>query len=529
MKGTTTWIVVWLAAALAACGQDSVDMVTGVGKAGARRLSRVEYDQTLRDLLLDESRSGFAKLPEDVADPFDNDYTTQEASGVLVEVTETLAIEAADRLLADAAKRDQVIGCMPVGVADTACLRSFVTHFGRLALRRPLSKDEIDRYLAFEAYAVEGNDFYIAPAMVISALLQDPEFLYRVEVGAKVPARQGLFRLNDFEVGTRLAYFLWGSTPDDALLDLAEAGKLSSADEVRSAAMRLLTDPRTRARVDRFHAMWLGFQQLPHPPDLTLAMRTETSKLIERVVFEEGRPWSDIFTSTESYIDARLAGIYGMAAPANGFAWMPYDGTASARRGILSHGSFLSVVGKFGDTSPTLRGKLIRERLLCEVVPPPPPNVNVDEPPASTSSPCKWDRYEAHRSVGSCAGCHNQMDPVGFGLENYDQTGRFRAFDNGLPACTIAGEGLLFGLTGDAEPTRFRGPAELGQALVDSGRVEACLVTQVYRLAMGHREGALDAPFLDQLGQSFAVSGRFDELILDLVSTDAFGYRQEEN
>ena len=525
MRANTRFVV--CLAVLAACGQD-VDNVTGVGKVGARRLSRNEYDNTLRDLLYDESRSGFAKLPEDVNDPFDNDFTTQQPSGVLVEAAETLASEAATRLLADPAKRDRVVGCTPSGADDAECLRSFVAHFGRLALRRPLTADEIDAYMAFQAYAVEGNDFYIAVGMTIEALLQDPEFLYRVEIGRPASGRPGVFRLNDFEVATRLSYFVWGSTPDDSLLDLAEAHGLGSPSDVREAAARLLADPKAHTRVDRFHALWLGYHQLPHPADLTESMRTEVGALVERVVFEQGRPWTDLFTSDETYIDAKLGALYGMAAPPNGFAWVPYASAPGMRRGILSEGAFLSVAGKFGDTSPTQRGKLVRERLLCQAIPPPPPNVNVDQPPVSTSSNCKYDRYEAHRANGSCAGCHNQMDPVGFGLENFDQRGVFRTTDNGHPECTIAGDGLLFGLGEDGAPAQFHGPGELGSLLVASGLVETCLVTQMYRFAHGHREHDDDAPAIEALAASFQQSHRFDELVLDLVSHEAFAYRQEE-
>jgi uncharacterized protein DUF1592/uncharacterized protein DUF1588/uncharacterized protein DUF1595/uncharacterized protein DUF1585/uncharacterized protein DUF1587 len=528
MRGTT-WLVV-AAALAAACGQDAVDNVQGVGITGARRLSRNEYDNTLRDLLLDESRSGFAKLPEDVTDPFDNDFHTQQPSAVLVEAAETLATEAAARLLADPAKRDQVVGCTPTGPGDADCLRAFVTHFGRLALRRPLTDDEITALLTLQDYAVEGNDFYIAVGNVIATLLQHPEFLYRVELGSAVAGRAGLFRLNDHEIATRLSYFVWGSTPDDALLDVADAKQLHTPDAIRTAAERLLADPRAHARVDRFHALWLGYHQLPHPADLTNSMRTETGELIDRVVFQERRPWTDIFTFDETYIDATLAALYNMPAPASGFAWTPYaTATAGARRGILSHGAFLSVAGKFGDTSPTQRGKLIRERLLCESIPPPPPNVNVDQPPTSPTSTCKYDRYEAHRSNGSCSGCHSQMDPVGFGLENYDQVGVFRTHDNGDASCIIAGDGLLFGLGEDGAPIGFNGPGELAQVLVDSGRLEQCLVTQVYRFAVGHRETDADARYIAALSASFAAGHHFDDLILDLVTAEQFGYRQEES
>src|SRR5688500_13240486 len=160
------WPRACLVLALVACGNDSVERVTGVGTVGARRLSRNEYDNTLRDLLRDESRSGFLKLPEDVLDPFDNDFTTQQPSGILVESAERLAFEAAARLMADTAKRDEVIGCTPTGADDQACLRSFVVTFGRRALRRPLTTEEVDSYLAFSSLSVEANDFYVGAGMV---------------------------------------------------------------------------------------------------------------------------------------------------------------------------------------------------------------------------------------------------------------------------------------------------------------------------------------------------------------------------
>ncbi|HEX5062435.1 MAG TPA: DUF1592 domain-containing protein [Kofleriaceae bacterium] len=519
------WPKVCLALALVACGNDSVPRVS-VGPTGARRLSRNEYDNTVRDLLLDESRSGFAKLPEDVLDPFDNDFTTQQPSGILVDAAETLAFEASARLMADPAKRDQVIGCVPTGADDTACLRSFVMTFGRRALRRPLTPQEVEQYVAFSSLSVEGNDFYVGAGMVIAALLQDPEFLYRIERGEPVKGRTGLYRLDDYEVGTRLSYFIWGSTPDDELLDTASKGALRTPEQVRAAAERLLADPRARARIDRFHAMWLGYYKLPHSADLVASMRTETQKLIERVVFEEGRPWADLFTSNETYIDANLAQLYGMPTPSGGAGWATYSGPGN-RAGLLSTGAFLSVAGKFGDTSPTQRGRLIRERLMCQVVPPPPPNVDVDKPPTSTTmSTCKVDRYASHRSDGACYGCHNQMDPVGFGLENFDQTGAWRTTDKDDASCVISGDGQLYGL-GD-EPVTFNGPAQLESVLIDSGVLENCLVTQLYRFAVGHREQRDDAQVIDALATEFTQTRKLDELMLDLVSADAFGYRQEE-
>jgi hypothetical protein len=492
--------------------------------SGARRLSRTEYDDTLRDLLQDETRSGFLKLPEDVNDPFDNNYQTQApASAALVEAAETLAEEAAARALADPAVRAAVVPCEPSGADDATCMRAFVASFGRRALRRPLADPEIDQYLTLQTYAVEGDDFWIGVDLVLRAMLQDVEFLYRVELGKPASGYPGVFKLTDWEMATRLSYFILGTTPPDSLLDLAAAGKLGDPAEVRAAAATLLTDERARARVERFHALWLGFHQLPHPAELTDAMRAESAALIDSVVFEEPRDYLDVFLSDRSFLSDYLAGHYGYDAPGGDGAWVEYPD--DRRRGILSHGSVLSAFGKFADTSPTQRGIFIRTRLLCQEIPPPPPNVTADQPPESTTgSNCKIDKYQEHITAGSgCYSCHQNMDPIGFGLENFDKAGRWRDHDDGAPECLIAGEGTLQGV-GD-----FRGPAELAELLVDSGELEACLVKQVYRFAIGRRELGDDGEVLSALGERFVESGHaFDQLLIDVVSTESFGYRKQD-
>ncbi len=192
------------------------------------------------------------------------------------------------------------------------------------------------------------------------------------------------------------------------------------------------------------------------------------------------------------------------------------------RRGILSHGSVLSSFGKFADTSPTQRGIFIRTRLLCQVIPPPPPDVDADNPPEGGDGDCKSDVYEIHNQ-GGCYDCHRMMDPIGFGLENYDNQGRYRAHDDGKPDCTISGDGEIDGLG------EFNGPAELADLIIDSGNLERCVVQQVYRLAMGRREQSGDRPVLDALGERFKENDHaFDTLLVDLVSAESFGFRVEE-
>lgn len=495
--------------------------VTGVAYSGLRRLSRDEFDNTLFDLLGDESRPGVRLLPEDSVDPFDNDFRTQLPSLTLVEAVEALAEGAARRVLADGARRDRVVGCTPSGADDADCLRQFIASFGRRALRRTLTTSEIDRFMTLHTFGIEDDDFYTAVDFVIQAMLQHPEFLYRVERGIPVEGRPGIFRLNHWEVATRLSYLFWGTTPDDALLDRAQAGRLGTPEEIREAAEEMLEDPRTRERIKRFHAMWLGYHQLAHSPELAQGMRVETDALIERVIFEERGSWLDLFRAEETFVNDFMANHYGLTPPGSQEpTWVSYG--ESGRRGILSHGSFLSVASKFDDTSPTQRGILIRERLMCTQIPPAPDEVDVDQLPTSEDSPCKADAYAKYME-GGCAGCHGQMDPVGFGLENYDRAGRFRAHDNNHPECVIDGEGDLLGVG------PFNGPAELGSLLLESGSLDSCLVIQVFRFALGHREEVQNMPYIHELQAQFRANNhRFDELLLDLVSTEAFSYRMEE-
>lgn len=500
--------------------------VDGVGIGGLRRLTVHEYDNAIRDLLGDDTRPGASALPEDRRTPFDNDFAVQLASRVLVEGAETLARDIAARTVADPARRDQVVGCQPSGVDDEACMRAFVERHGRRMLRRALTTEELDDFtaLGLEIAAAAGG-FDRGVEAVLRAFLQDPEFLYRLELGTPVEARPGLFRLGGYELATRMAFLVWGSTPDDALLERAELGELDEPDGRADALATMLADPRARVQIDRFHAQWLGYDQLPHPPALTNALRTETRMLVERVVFEAGHDWVELFTSGEAFLSPELAAHYGIDGIATE-GWV--DVASHGRMGVLGSGAFLSVASNVDDTSPTKRGKLVRERLMCQSIPPPPPDVMADVPPTALGGECRLDQYRAH-GQGSCAGCHALMDPIGFGLERYDQLGRFREyeyFSEGLDlndACPLDGQGQI------AELGAFTDPAGLAQLLVDADIVQDCMVTQLYTFAMGHAPAADDARFVDALGQSFTDSGhRFDELLRAIVTDDAFAYRAEQ-
>ncbi len=497
-----------------------LDVLERIGDAGLRRLTATEYAATVHALLGVDVDAALL-LPEDWRQPFDNDYTTQNPSQALIDGAELLAADVAELALVPEL-RDTTVGCTPAGPTDAACFEDFLARFGRRALRRPLSADDLARYGSLLSESEETGDFYDAINIAIRALLQHPEFLYRVELGTPVENDPSVFRLNDYEVATRLSFLLWGATPDDALLDRAEAGALQNAADVRAAAEDMLLDPRARARVGRFHALWLGYESLPHAPSLTAAMQAETQALIDRVIFDDAMPWQDLLRSDDTYVDAVLAEHYGLPAPAAP-GWVDYGDTD--RRGLLSHGSFLSAMSKIDDSSPTKRGILVRTRLMCQVIPPPPPTVDVDmtEPAEGT---CKEDFYrQQHLASEGCVGCHALMDPIGLGLENYDHTGAFRTVEKDDPSCVISGEGELDG-------TPFTGPKELSTLVVESGALNRCVAEQLYRFAMGRSELAdVDEAFVDFVVDANGREGDFDfaELMLTFVSDEAFRFRRNES
>lgn len=507
------------------------DLTAGenVGEEGMRRLSRYELDSVLADLLGDTSNSAQALLPQDTTDPFDNDFTGQMPSLTLITAAEQLAIGAADRVLADPVKRAAIVPCTPTGPSDQGCLRTVITSLGKRFLRRTLTPQEVNDYLSLQSLAIEANDFDVGVKLVIRTLMQEPEFLYRIEVGAPVASQPGVFKLSPNEVATRLSFFLWGTTPPDWLIDQAESGQLATKEQVRAAAAQLIADPKARARIERFHALWLGYWRLPHALDLTTAMQTESGALVDKVVFDSGSAdYFDLFNSDQTYVNQLLADNYGMTGftGGTGFAWTPYG--SLPRKGLLGQGSVLSQGTKFADSSPTQRGIYIRTRLLCQTIPPPPPSVNADQPPTSAnSSPCKVDRYSSHSTNGNCHSCHMNLDPVGFGLENYDKQGAWRTTDTGLPQCPIAGTGTIAGLPGGDKA--FAAEPGLTDVLLQSGQFEQCIVTQVYRFAMGRREQAADQPLISNLTTAFKANGRvFNSMLLDFVSDETFTYRKQE-
>jgi hypothetical protein len=513
-------------------GDDALSSPRALGATPIARLTRAEYAASVRSLLgIDVADIVSTSLPGDGNErsPFDNDTTTQVPSESLASGLSLVAEVASERLLADRARRDALVGCAPSAPDDRTCMESFVRSFGGRAFRRPLTDEQVSILMLEHAsptlveLAREEGDFDAVVDVVVQSVLQDPHFVYRVEIGRLV--EDDLVELDGYEIAARLSYFLWGDIPDPPLLALAASGALESPEGVRAEAERMLLDPRASARTARFHAMWLGYDRPIAAGAIGASMRAETDALLRRVIFEEHAPWTDIFTADETYVDAELAALYGLPMPAgaSGPTWVSYGSTG--RRGILSHTSFLSNGAKFGDTSPVVRGLVVRERMLCEHVPPPSPElgVNTDEAPGDPDA-CKVERYTMQHSTGGCAGCHSLMDPIGFGLERYDALGRYRTTEPDRDECAIEGRGEV------VPYGAFEGPGELGALLAGEEDLHRCFTQQLFGFATGRQPdvaaGRPDVAAIDALLARFRAGElRLDRLLVEIAASPAFRHR----
>ncbi len=497
---------------------------TGLGNENATtaipRLSRREIDATIADVfgIVGAAERNLAPDPKTAVNPdsaaevevFDTIAATKTPSQVFVDGLESLAFEVARDFAANAAAVDALAGCAPAQPLDEACLGSFVRNAGLRLLRRPLGEQEVFGLVATVSPlatdpAAGASGHYLAVRGAIAALLMSPEFVYRSEIGT--PIGDGTVRLSNFELTSRLSYFLWGTAPSPALLERAAGPELTD-EELAGIVDEMLADPRAEEQMRVFHELWLRYTSLlVTDPQLAADMAAETEALVERAIARgEGTDWTELLTSTETFVTPALAAHYGLAVPGEPM-WVAYD---EGRAGVLSHGSFLSLsLTKQTDTLVSRRGAMIGRRLLCEVILPPPPNVAVDMGVPVEEGACKSDAYEAH-AQNSCAGCHSVIDGIGFGFERYDGVGRYREVEQANPACGIEGVGSFRGET-------FAGPVDFVTKNLD--QISDCAVVNLVRFAA--RDWSASTERVERMTAAFRDSGNDFSALMRAVATDS--------
>jgi hypothetical protein len=525
-------------------GPICADGVTQPGRSPIRRLTRHEYNNTVRDLFGDETKPANSFPAEEEPLGFANNADALSVTPILAEKYMATAEAVAQRATKDVGK---LTGCRATdtkAVRD-ACVRDFISRIGRRVLRRPVADDEVEELFAvYESAAgiYSGTrdprqlPFQQGISMVLESLLQSPAFLYRVELGGGLAAADpdeddDAVPLNSWEMASRLSYFLWGTTPDDALLDLAEQGQLMTKEQVRVQAERMLEDPKARDAVAAFHQEWLDYDRVQNvtkdmalypewSPAIGAAMREEMRVFVDHVVFDGEGDLRTLLTARYTFASPELGELYGAELDGDESGLYRIDFPKGQHAGLLTMGAILSYYAHTNQTSPVHRGKLVRETFLCDVLSPPPADVSFEVPEPDENSTAR-ERFAQHSADASCAGCHRLMDPIGFGFEQFDTLGRFRTTENGR---SIDASGELVSTDIDGP---FNGVSDLAEKLADSEEVQACYAKMWFRYAYGRAEAEEDACVVDEIERAFSKSnGSVKALLLSLTQTDAFLFRR---
>ena len=509
---------------------------SSLGKLAVRRLSHSQYNHTVRDLLQDQTLPANRFPKEDFVRGFKNQT---EGLGISPLQAEAYG-KAAERLAVAAFRGGDHLGLLPrepSSLTDERCAKEFVEQFGLKAFRRPLTEEESTVYTTlFLADAARTGDYLSGGRIVVEAMLQSPHFLFRVERGPDSPFAQ-------YELASRLSYFLWDTMPSEAMLQAAGAGELASAEQVEFWARRLLEDPRAKTAMEEFLAQWVRFDRVLEATrsrryrefngEVAAAMMEETTRLFNHLVWDD-QNFMEFYTADYTFLSTELAKIYDMPPPSSEFARVSYP-VDSGRAGVLGHGSFLVATSKPSETSPTERGLFVRNHFLSHEVPAPPPGVSTSLPEISEDKPMtNRERLAIHLNSEACASCHRLIDPIGFGFEQYNPIGSFQKQMSLVVGSGREGKEIELDLDTSASiqgiaNSDFSTPKELGRVLAESEASQRAIVKQLFRYAFGRQETLGDRPVIDAALSDFRNANyRFRELIVSLVTSELFLQKGED-
>ena len=494
------------------------------------RLTHTQYDNTIRaltgldvhpstDFPADQNQAGFDRgMDLQVGDALGKAY---QASA------ETLAA----KIVATPAAFTKVVTCDPAG-GDT-CARAFIADFGLRLYRRPLSADEVSSLVAAFATGpmlVDGtlDDFHKGTQVVLEAMLQSPNFLYRVELSTQQSA--GLVPLGGYELASRLALFMSNGPPDGPLLDAAANGQLATADAVVAQARRLVGSDGNKDTVRDFHHQWLLMDTYANKltkdttkyptvtPDLATTLIAETESFVGEVTYGRGKGFTSLLTAPFTFVNKTTAPLYGVSGTF-GDALQRVDLDSAKRAGLFTQVGFLATRAYSNQSSPIHRGAFIQRNVLCAKIPDPPPNV--PKLPALMATQTTRQQVDMHTAPAECAGCHHVLiNPVGFGLENYDAVGTYRTMENGAP---IDATGTL---AGTRDNVAFTDGVSESAALAAAPEARACYATTWVRYAFGRAETTGDSCAVSALAANLGDDNyTITDLMVDLTRTKAFMFR----
>lgn len=490
---------------------------------GLQRLTRAEYNRTVRDLFDVTSDPADAFPPDSSTNGFDNNAKSLTISVQLAE----LLLDTAEEVAAEAMinRGDEIIRCDPN--ADAACARTTLDRLALRVYRRPPSDAELDDLEGLVQLALaEGDDFATGIEHALVGMLMSPQFLYRNVPTTSADPAATLVPLPDHALATRLSYFLWGSTPDDALLERATQGALSDTGMLRAEFDRMLADPKSAALYDGFMYQWLQLGKLAaatpdgaafptFDEDLRAQMLEETRLFFDAVRARDGSAL-EIVTSTQTFANASIAEIYGVAG-VDGDALVPIETDPSQRAGVLTMPAILTMTSDPAAPNIVKRGVWLAEAILCAA--PPPPPVGVPPLPDPQPGETERERLERHREDPSCGSCHNLIDPLGFAFEGYDALGGWRTEVDGEPVDDL---GTL------PDGREFEGVVELAGLLATGPEYPRCITGKLMTYGLGRPTEAADACSVDEVGASWVTpDASLSDLLWAIVTSDAFRMQQE--
>lgn len=490
-----------------------------------RLLTRAEYDFTVRDLLLDGTLPALTGLPaEPLALGFENNADLYQPTPKTVAALTDLAEDVATRAIAQ--HKTELLPCT---ASDRACAQQAIASLGRRAFRRPLTDDEAAALLTlFDVGMTKKNDFDTALTWVLEAMLQSPQFLYRVEPGG-APRPDGTLPFTGYELASRLSYFLWRSMPDDELLAAAESGALDTDEGVRAQANRLLDSPKASdAMADYFRQVFSldRMRDLEKAksvyPEFTpaLAQAWQDSMVAFTAEVAARGHLSDLYRDDAIYADSTLAPVLSLTpAPApNGMQRFAY----SHAGGLLAQPGLMAYLASPDQSSPIRRGVFALRALICQPIGDPPPNLAITIPPINANQTTR-QRFDQHAGIPGCNACHRVIDPLGDGFEHFDALGRYRTRDNNLP---VDSSGELVSISEQSLNGTFDGTGALAEKLAVSRQVHDCFATNTFRFALGRVENHDDECALQQVQeQFFDTGGSFRQLMLQIALSDQFRTR----
>lgn len=504
---------------------------------GLRRLTRIELNNTIQDLFADASAPQSNSL-------FSGDATnygfTNIQTSLAVRDNQAMAVSAfANTVGAYAAtKSAQLSECQ---TTDAACRQNFISTFGRKAFRAPLTAAQIGDY---DALMANSATFADGVNVVVTAMVQSPYFLYRSELGVLDPAGSGLYLLTPYEIATELSYLLTASMPDAALQIAANANTLGDPNVLRAQAERLLTTPRAHDAVDRFFMEWLQVGDLDLQArsegtdilssEIKTDMQTETQAFVDDTVFAQKGAFKDLMGRDVTFMSPALGQFYTgstnlttLSPSVTALGVSAVQASAVGRLpGVLGHGGVLTAASQPTYASPTLRGRMLRMRIMCGSVPSPPPGV--PPLPVATTPQTLRQRFESHTQSSSCTTCHALMDPMAFPFGGYDTLGRARAggTENGL---SLNLSGTIKGSTAAAADVLVAGPADLIADLARSPDAAACLSRHWAMYAFGRLSWPEDTCTFDAVAQGAAVTqNNLQGMLLALTGAKSFTVRVKD-